>query len=469
MRYTYTWVGPGGTASWNEPGNWDIRAVPNHPKADVVFPNGRTRNLDISGIALSLGSLSSATQYGHTFNLVSSDDTPLALGAAGSPAFLRTRENNHADFTFSMPVEIAGETFITQNDPHYPFRFNKSVYGAGPLITHCVKVKFAAPIGVTNVVSVPLASHPEILHLSTFGVQGPGAVLLENHTATLSLAAGYDDGLVGLGGTLVWRGSVITNINPNGVSSLFFKDNNTLRIEKGSILTYPSFYDTHMWSSGNTLLVTDPGSQFHITLMMDETIRSNNTIRVRDGAYMSNRDRYYNPFTVRGVNHLIQVSSDLPGRPAVLEFFANSWNNAVLLEGENATLSLQPGGIIKCGGILTLGSSKGGATGNRVSLEGGELLCDALNVYAGNALATQLTASLQPLIAKTSVTFEAGAKIIVTNPGNVTGKFALVKAPEITAPLNDPAFLDAPPQYKLTLEGKPGEQTLFLTCSALDI
>ena len=479
VRYVYTWIGPN-TASWNNAAHWDIGAVPNHPKADVSFPLDRTRYIDIAGAAggaVTVGSISVDNEAWNSFNIVSSDDTPLVFGAAGIPAFMRARENSIHNIFISAPVEIAGETVFTQsiNDNNGPYLFllEKDVYGAGPLVVdYCARVIFAAPAGVTNVVEVPLASRPGSEQLSYFGVRGPGTVLLENHRDTVSLAAGWHVGLVAYGGTLVLSDTVLTNTCPDGIGSLFGSEthnqgNNTLVIEKGSVLFYP-FHDDRerrMMTGDNTLLVTDPGSQLHITLAIREN-RINNKILVRNGAYMANRERYWYPFTVQGSDHLIEVSSELPGQPAILEFIFQDRAKEIFLEGQNVTLGAKAGGIIDCGeAVLEIG--KNNTLGNRVSIEGGEIFCGALKIHNGNFLTPVLTADgIKPIIAKDSVTFEAGAKIVVTNPGEVLGKFALVKAHEINIASSLNVLLDAPVKYlcTLSLEGEPGDQTLVLAC-----
>ncbi|MCL1909662.1 MAG: hypothetical protein FWG05_01865, partial [Kiritimatiellaeota bacterium] len=95
--------------------------------------------------------------------------------------------------------------------------------------------------------------------------------------------------------------------------------------------------------------------------------------------------------------------------------------------------------------------------------------CTPLDIRAGNALAPVLTtAGILPVVATDSVTFHEGAKIIVSNPDGITGRFALANAPVIeTPPLDSPDFLEIPPGYsgKLRIREELDEtQTLMLTC-----
>ena len=138
----------------------------------------------------------------------------------------------------------------------------------------------------------------------------------------------------------------------------------------------------------------------------------------------------------------------------------------------NNALRIGYGGAVTNANHIRIGNAN--STDNRLSLEGGALRCNNLTIAADNALAPVLSANgLLPARAGNTATLEPGAKIVASNPDNTVGRFPILNAPtiNIAAPLDDPALLEAPDNYKwsLRLTNDPDNtQTLHLTCSTLN-
>ena len=211
---------------------------------------------------------------------------------------------------------------------------------------------------------------------------------------------------------------------------------------------------------------------------------TNNVFEVTDGGavYSTGEFRvgYSTSWTVsynRCHDNSVRVASGT-GKPSVWNSnngnIVTGWQTAAPRENyftTNNSLRLGFGGIVTNVNTVQIGNEN--APDNRLSLEGGELFCNTLNIFDGNILAPALSPDgILPAQVAGTATCGVGAKVVPSiTDDSAIGRYALVTADNIVLPHPDPNTMLAglPENYvwrlRITKDAQTSSDTLWLTCS----
>ncbi|MCL1910066.1 MAG: hypothetical protein FWG05_03925, partial [Kiritimatiellaeota bacterium] len=485
VNYTYTWIGPSGTAvhNWNTPAYWDVGTVPNHPGAYVIFPNNALRNVNIAGAeggSITVGTIvinGVTWEDWNYYTISSSDGTTLIFDNSDDPARIEWRSNTAPrHYTINAPMVFAGETHVyTSGQPLH--LLGPSFSGDGPLVKLNGQMGIGSSGGVTNEVTVPITSQ---VSNGTNPVTFPsGAIHLVDHNRNLPLAYHWNGFIFG-GVRLIVDGCALSDNGDNSEPYIFTGNNAEFLVTNRGAFTQSRAFITFSYGStggGNNLTVTGDGS----TLTLPRTFVNglNNRFNIRDGARVSianngNPAVHFNAFDnrYRGNGNKIILSSERPGEPSVL----NVNNGNINFNATACAINVLPGGVLTNAATITVGVGNNAAgvpvSENSIDLEGGKIYCNNFVVSTNNFLKVVLNSDREilPVEVQTEARFALGANIIPENPDGVTGTFPLVTAPLIILP--DPEnpnslLADLPDKMVWRLYVKPnaGENTKTLNIS----
>jgi len=425
--YSFTRSSGGTTSgSWNTPSQWTPNGVPNMAGDSATINNWggwyttHSVSLDTGG-PTHIGNLYAGFGEGTRVYLGATAGSSLVMTNIGTYASIWAGVNLEGWFGIYVPLELAGETHVgcTQRQDS-DLVLGGDITGPGPLRLTGGVLCFNVPGGIVRDFTTPFVATG-----GSVRKRGAGNFVFEGGSTSFSFKSQQYQQRepVADGGALVFSNH--SHTNSTGASqfegqTLFAGAGNKIIVtNESSFVFYYSMasFGCNYGGSDNAIIVNGRGSSLYLSSL--NINGSRNTLRAEDGGYAR---LHHANVGCGGVSNSVWVGS-ATADVSVLDLVTGTRTLGV--NGTDSRLVVAHGGEVVNGHV----SVGGGTGGNRLVLGGGKMNCTTLTVGADNYIEPVLEAlggyAGYPVNVETAV---VDGKILVRNPGRLTGTFPLVSA-----------------------------------------